>query len=84
MNHRDEVHGQLLEARAQTAALLEPAGARLDGAAAPVEVRVRALAQVVRVLVADFVASHPFDPPRLAVHDELAESYGLRPFSDGA
>src|SRR5439155_19636166 len=33
------------------------------------------------LLIRDFVASHPFDPPRLAVRDEVAASFGLRPFS---
>jgi len=36
------------------------------------------------LFIRDFVASHPFDPPSLAVRDEVAASYGLRPFSDTA
>src|SRR6267143_1205798 len=51
MNHRDEVHGQLLEAGAQAAALLKPADALLDGAALPIELLVEAVPPVVRMLV---------------------------------
>ncbi len=52
MNHRDEVHGEFLEAGAQAAAFLEPTDALLDGAAAPVELLVEAVAPVVGMLVA--------------------------------
>src|SRR5204863_4354492 len=64
MNHRDEVHGQLLEPCAQAAALLEPAHALLDGAAPPVELRVEAMAPIVRLLVA---ASRNHNSDRMAV-----------------
>ena len=36
------------------------------------------------LFIRDFVASHPFDPPCLAVRDEVAASCGMRPFSDRA
>src|SRR5437899_993773 len=52
MNHRDEVHGQLLEARAQSSALLEPAHALFNGAASPIERLVEAVPAVLGVLVA--------------------------------
>ena len=51
MNHREEVHGQLLESCAQATALLEPADALLDCAPAPVEPAVEPVPAVVRVLV---------------------------------
>src|SRR5437867_1777456 len=51
MNHRDEVHSQLLEAGGQTSAFLEPTNALLDGAAAPVELPVEDVAPIVRVLI---------------------------------
>jgi len=64
MNHGDEVHRQLLEARAQAAALLEPADALLDGATPTIELGVEAVPAVVGVLVA---TSRDDDADRMAV-----------------
>jgi hypothetical protein len=51
MDHRQEVHGQFLESRAQTTALLEPPHALFDHAAPSVELAVETLPSVLRVLV---------------------------------
>src|SRR5712692_3641996 len=84
MNHRDEVHGQLFEARAQAAALLEPPHALLDGTTASVELRVEPVPAVVRILVAaprdddaDRMAMQPRADARVAV--ALVARDALRP-----
>src|SRR5437867_7648260 len=51
MNHRDEVHGQLLEPGAQATALLEPAHNLFDQAPAPVELTIEAMPPVLGMLI---------------------------------
>lgn len=74
MNHRQEVHGQLLKSRSKTSALLEPADALFHRAAPPVALPVKSLSSVSRPLIrpawnhgSNCVASQPCPNPRIAV-----------------
>ena len=83
MNHREEVHGELVEAGRQSAALLEPAHALLDGAALPLESLVEAVSAVLGVLVAaareddaDRVLLQPLADPEVAVTVVAGQALG--------
>lgn len=74
MDHREEVHSQLLESCRQAAALLEPTDALLDAAASPIQLLVEAMPSIVLMLVdaswddtADRMTTQPLPDAREAV-----------------
>ena len=89
MNHREEIHGQLLEASGDPATLLEPAVALFDGAAAAVGLAVEANPSVVWMLVAasrdhcpDGVSAQPLPDARRAVAFVPGERLGALAATD--